>query len=98
MRDRGALVKTRTELHERAIDDVARTRQVVEGTTKVAGEIADDVKFATSGSAHLRPYGKRMIVESTDWGATVGTNWGPDTPAKRILLGAAEKHGRIEFS
>lgn len=102
------MMGVRMKLHETEIERVAKTRQVVDGAVKIGEKVADDVKAETSGSSTLRPYGTRMIVAETEAGATVGTDWGPavpiefgtiDTPAKRILLGAAERNAkRIEFS
>lgn len=100
-------VRVRYRENDRGMKKVAKARAVVDGTKAIAELIARDVKSAT-GSPHLKPYGRRMIVDETETGALVGTNWGPavpiefgtvDTPAHRILLGAAERNSkRIEFS
>ena len=81
---------------------------VLDGTREIAESIADDVKKSTGSSSRLKPYGERMVIENTATGTRVGPDWGPSvpvefgtarTPAKRILLGAAERSGgRVEFS
>lgn len=101
----------RTKLHERQIEAAIEDRRVLAGMEDVADEITRDVRARTSGSSTLRPYGKKMTKDRTRDGRKVkirvGTSWGPAvpieygtfrTPAKRILLGAAERTGgRVEF-
>jgi hypothetical protein len=101
-------VRVRYVENDRAMLDVAKMGVVLDGTKAIAEKIADDVSRSTSGSRTLRPYGKRMVVDETETGALVGTDWGPavpvefgtiDTPPNRILLGAAERNAkRIELS
>lgn len=99
-------MSARTVLHDPAIVRVARHRQVIDGVMKVADKIEQDVKSETANSKTVRPFGRMMSVVETDTGARVGTSWGPAvpveygtvrTPAHRILLGVAEKAGRVTF-
>lgn len=94
------LTNARVRLHDRAIGAVATTAQVQAGARKIADGIADDVRARTSSSSTIRPFGDRLSVDSTELGARVGTSWGPavpvefgtvNTPAHRILTGAAER-------
>ena len=96
----------RTKLHEPAIAAVALLPRVLDGLADVGEEISDDVKSSTSRSRTTRPFGRMMSVTKSTDGVRVGTSWGPAvpveygtirTPAKRILLSAAERKGRVEF-
>lgn len=99
-------MKFRTKLHEPVIAGVALLPQVLEGLADVGDKISQDVKSSTSSSRTVRPFGRMMSVEKSVDGVRVGTSWGPAvpveygtirTPAHRILLTAAERHGRVEF-
>lgn len=88
-----------------AIERVAESQAVADGTLKVADSIAADTKAATSGSRRLRQFGRRTVTDNTDTGARVGTTWGPAvpvefgtirTPAHRILTTIAGRYGRTE--
>ena len=100
----------RTKVHEKAVEAALEDRRVLRGMEDVADEIVSGVKSRTSGSSTVAPFGRKMTKDRTRDGRKVkirvGTTWGPavpveygsaDTPAQRILLGAAEKAGRVEF-
>lgn len=99
-------MSVRTVLHDPAIELVALNPQVLLGLSKVGDQITRDVESSTSGSKRLAPFARFMSKERSEKGLRIGTSWGPAvpieygtvrTPAKRILLGAAEKNGTVEF-
>lgn len=93
--------------HEAAIAAVALSPRVLNKTRGIAEDIRSDVEARTSSSSTIKPYGRRMSTENTETGTRVGTSWGPavpveygtvNTPAHRILTGAAERSpGRTEI-
>ena len=98
--------KVRTEVDKKAIEKFGASRELLRELFPTGDEISERVKSATSGSSTVSPFGRKMSVEEVDGKVRVGTSWGPAvpveygtirTPAKRILLGAAEKIGRVEF-
>lgn len=100
----------RTEVDTKAIERLAGASVVLDELDDVAEKIERNVKTETSRSRTLRPYGRKMSRERVGSGKKtrirVGTSWGPAvpveygtirTPAKRILLTAAEREGRVSF-
>jgi hypothetical protein len=99
-------VTSRTKLHLAQMELVKVSVPVLKQLDKVGDRITNDVKSSVSGSKRLAQFGKKMGNQNTATGIRVGTSWGPavpieygtvNTPPKRILLGAAEKNGTVEF-
>jgi hypothetical protein len=100
------MIRTRTEVNDRVVDDVATMPGVLDKLADVGDKISADVKRSTGSSRTTRPFGRMMSVTKTETGVRVGTSWGPAvpveygtyrTPARRILLSAAEKAGKVSF-
>lgn len=95
--------KARVELHDRVIDNLAGDPGIGDELYDVADEISAEARATARRSKRTKPFGERMVADTTETGARTGSTWGPavpvefgtvDSPPQRILTNAAERVAR----